>query len=420
MEFFSGGAGATAAARFSLSGLWPVAQVQPAPPGHAQVHPCRSDFPPQPVSSFHFLAATPPPTRIDMHSPDAFPPVYGVPLSPKTPKSIAEVEPLSPSTRATSKVVGEGSPPDASQRPDSSSRAACSQHSTTHPGVEQAPYVVDQDDLIDQHVGYFLRHHPEVHARHAIKRKQRGVYQLDARELSLEWQYAAEPGGQGSLVVVDGPLRQPFSDYMEMTEKNAEYDARSVNRSSLSMIGKEQRMSFDDHHKVYTRLEAMKVAKEQASLREQHAVYIKDGKEVPEDMLVKYKTTIQQKLGTPGQQAGQRMWSSLERSSGGRSPPPPPPPTTPDNKFSDAHGQSPAYSSSRAEGALGGHAPPPPPRRMADVYASEPLDVPIFCNLGGASLSGSRTQRSPGPLQPAPWQQAYPADSSVYYNARGV
>ena len=38
--------------------------------------------------------------------------------------------------------------------------------------------------------------------------------------------------------------------------------------------------SFQDTHKVYSRLEAMKVAKEQALVRERAADYTKDGREV--------------------------------------------------------------------------------------------------------------------------------------------
>ncbi|CAK0823851.1 unnamed protein product, partial [Prorocentrum cordatum] len=79
-------------------------------------------------------------------------------------------------------------------------------------------YEVDREDLLDQHVGYYLRHHPEVHAEHTIARKCPGVYDIDGREVTVEWQYAAEPGGQATRGRGTGPLRQPFSDYMEMTE----------------------------------------------------------------------------------------------------------------------------------------------------------------------------------------------------------
>lgn len=282
------------------------------------------------------------------------------------------------------------------------------------------PYEVDQDDLLDQHVAYYLRHHPDIHAKHAIQRKTGGVYWLDGREVALEWQYAAEPGGQGFLVVVDGPLKQPFSDYMEMTENNAEYDVNSTNRSSLSMIPKDQRMSFHDQHKVYTRLEAMKVAKEQALFREKHADYVKEGREAPDDLLVKYKKTIQQKLGQQGRQS--------HRSSGGGAPPPPPPMTA-------YPYEPPPPSDMRLDAPGGGPRPPPPPPMTAypyeqtppsergydmptgpiggptpqqlrnNVWQDEPADAPLFNNFGGVpfgSYSPPASYQSPGSYQSQP------------------
>merc|ERR1740117_283424 len=47
---------------------------------------------------------------------------------------------------------------------------------------------------------------------------------------------------------------------------------------------------------MYNRLEAMKVAKEQALVREKAADYIRDGQEVPENLMYKYKKTISHKL----------------------------------------------------------------------------------------------------------------------------
>lgn len=55
-------------------------------------------------------------------------------------------------------------------------------------------------------------------------------------------------------------------------------------------------MTFDDVHKNYTRLEAMKVAKEQASIREKAADYTREGRQVPEDLVKKYNKTLRQKL----------------------------------------------------------------------------------------------------------------------------
>mmetsp|Transcript_135326 Transcript_135326/g.270003 ORF Transcript_135326/g.270003 Transcript_135326/m.270003 type:complete len:1016 (-) Transcript_135326:220-3267(-) len=160
-------------------------------------------------------------------------------------------------------------------------------------------YRADKEDLLDQHVAYYLRRHPQTRKRHTVARKRPGVYELDGREVNIEWQYASEPGQQGFLVVVDGPLRQPFSDYMEDTEANAEYEGQDIGTSSLHMIPKDRRISFNDTHKVYSRLEAMKVAKEQALVREKAANFTKEGKDVPQDIMQRYKKSIQQKLGLP-------------------------------------------------------------------------------------------------------------------------
>lgn len=184
------------------------------------------------------------------------------------------------------------------QRPRYETAAELGRESTAPPGVGPPQYVADKEDLLDQHVAYYLRHHPDVHRRHHLVRKRPGVYELNNREVLVEWQYATEPGGQGHLVVLDGPLRQPFSDYMECSEFNAEYDTQSIgSRSALHMIPKDKRMSFGDQHKVYTRLEAMKVAKEQALVRETHADYVNQGRVAPNDLMDKYKKTITQKLG---------------------------------------------------------------------------------------------------------------------------
>ncbi|CAJ1410853.1 unnamed protein product [Effrenium voratum] len=153
----------------------------------------------------------------------------------------------------------------------------------------EEPYKAEPEDLIDQHVAYFLRKNPQVRPRHKIQRRSPGVYLLDSRDVQIEWQYATEPGGQGFLVVVDGPLRQPFSDYMMDTEENATYDGQDIVQSNLHLIARDRRISFNDTHKVYNRLEAMKVAKEQALVREKAASYVKDGRDVPQDLMARYK-----------------------------------------------------------------------------------------------------------------------------------
>jgi hypothetical protein len=139
---------------------------------------------------------------------------------------------------------------------------------------------------------------PELFTNHRIAREAPGVYILDGHEVTLEWQPSPESGRKpGHLLVVDGPLRQPLADYLTMSEVNAEYDTHALEKTSaLHHVPKERRMTFDDEHAKYSRLEAMRVAKEQATLRERAADYIKEGKQVPEDLVKKYKKALRRTI----------------------------------------------------------------------------------------------------------------------------
>mmetsp|Transcript_1836 Transcript_1836/g.3207 ORF Transcript_1836/g.3207 Transcript_1836/m.3207 type:complete len:383 (+) Transcript_1836:66-1214(+) len=153
------------------------------------------------------------------------------------------------------------------------------------------------ENALDQHVVYFLRKHPDFYHRHTISRIQPGRYQLDGREIGVEWHYG-QSGEEGYLVAVDGPLRQPFADYVQGTEANACFDDQRLPLSSLQQIPKERQLSFGDMHQVVSRLEAMKIAKEQALVREMAAEYTKDGQIVPQSALMeRYQKTIDKKLG---------------------------------------------------------------------------------------------------------------------------
>jgi len=165
----------------------------------------------------------------------------------------------------------------------------------------------EREDLLDQHVAYYLKHHPEVNQRHNLHRVRPGVYNFNGREISVEWHYADTPGEQGFLICIDGPLRQPFADYMQDNENCIEYDDKRLGKSALSQIPKGKRLSFGDSNKVYSRLEAMKVAKEQALVREKAADYMNDGMVVPQqELMSKYKKTLSQKLGERRQSAPER------------------------------------------------------------------------------------------------------------------
>lgn len=258
------------------------------------------------------------------------------------------------------------------------------------------PYVADKEDLLDQHVAYYLRHHPDVHRKNALVRKRPGVYELNNREVLVEWQYATEPGGQGHLVVLDGPLRQPFAHYMEMNETSAEYDTNSLQtKSALHMIPKEKRMSFGDQNKVYTRLEAMKVAKEQALVRETAADYVKSGKDVPGELMTKYKKTIAQKLGP-----NRRTAPSNQNS--GNSPPAQPNPEPPRR---EVHEQPPPPAPTTSY---------QPPQQAAQPAAQAPLSyappstTPWQPYNGGVSPSAAASPYNGGVSPSAAATAGYP------------
>jgi len=159
----------------------------------------------------------------------------------------------------------------------------------------------EQPDRIDQHVQYYLRHHPDISRKHKVIKKRLGVYEINRHEVWVEWQHNYVNPSQGYLLVIDGPLKQPFADYMTMTEANAEYDLGTVAKTTpLHHVPKEKRMTFDDTHKQYGRLEAMKVAKEQAALRDKAASYANLGKIVPDELVDKYNRNLDRKLGKNG------------------------------------------------------------------------------------------------------------------------
>ncbi|CAE7330550.1 PHO91, partial [Symbiodinium pilosum] len=155
----------------------------------------------------------------------------------------------------------------------------------------------EEEDLIHQHVLYILRKNPDVSKSRKVQQVTQGVYLVDGHEVNIEWRHSREPGKRGCPVVVDGPMRQPLIDYLRFSEENKEYDTETVAcTTSLHQVPKDQRMTFDDKHKQYSRLEAMKVAKEQACIREQAADYLLDGKQVPDDLVRRYNKALRSKI----------------------------------------------------------------------------------------------------------------------------
>lgn len=77
-------------------------------------------------------------------------------------------------------------------------------------------------------------------------------------------------GGSASLVVVDGPLRQPLADYLAHTGKNEAWTQVPVVQSALHALPARERVSFEEVFPK-SRAEAMQLAVREAGARERFA-----------------------------------------------------------------------------------------------------------------------------------------------------
>lgn len=227
-----------------------------------------------------YVDASPPPFAKD--------PVQAPAMTPYGPAPVTGAEPARPTCQSETAY---GPAPDM-QQPNAANIQAHANHSAA------------ASDQIDQHVRHYLQTHPRVDGRR-LQRKSCGVYTFDGREITIEWQnndwhnmmpwQASEPGG--CIMVNDGPLRQPFGDYVESRDANAVYNSANMRRSNLELLPLESRLSFKDDEDRYGRLDAMKVAKEQANFRERAAEYARAGQLVPPDLMEKYEKAMDIKLG---------------------------------------------------------------------------------------------------------------------------
>eukprot|EP00929_Paragymnodinium_shiwhaense_P074179 TRINITY_DN37941_c0_g1_i1.p1 TRINITY_DN37941_c0_g1~~TRINITY_DN37941_c0_g1_i1.p1 ORF type:complete len:586 (-),score=67.13 TRINITY_DN37941_c0_g1_i1:65-1822(-) len=167
---------------------------------------------------------------------------------------------------------------------------------SSHVQLQPRSYVEDKQDPLDAHVAYYLRHNQDIHAKVPVVRKCPGYYDIAGREVKVEWQHGNQ-AGQGQLLAVDGPLRQPFADYMRKSEANVEYCSNGLDSGAIHGIPQERRLTFGDQQHIYSRLDAMKVAKTQAQYREKAADYVQQGVDVPGDLMDRYQRTVSQKLG---------------------------------------------------------------------------------------------------------------------------
>lgn len=199
--------------------------------------------------------------------------------------------------------AGSASPPFSSLRPSFPSPAL----STTtvyptlllgsyriSPGAARTPLKAVVEDIpLERRVQHFISTNRVLARDNGIKELGGASYRIHNREVVLEWR-----ASDSHLIVIDGPLRQPLLDYVTGTDNNAEYEAIITDACSRSVheIPKEKRLSFGDDNTEYSRIDAMKVAKEQAMFREKAAGFMQAGKALPTNMFDNYSKTLKNKL----------------------------------------------------------------------------------------------------------------------------
>merc|ERR1719498_916927 len=97
---------------------------------------------------------------------------------------------------------------------------------------------LSQGDIIQVEVDKYLQAKPQASSQ--IKRIGDGRYLIDGRPVKVGF------CRQGFLVVHDGPLRQPFTDYVGKQEATAVYHGQGLKNSTLNNLPKENRLSFGD------------------------------------------------------------------------------------------------------------------------------------------------------------------------------
>lgn len=132
-------------------------------------------------------------------------------------------------------------------------------------------FISDMEDIVDVKLSEYFKAHPEAYLKTRLTRVNPGVYSIHGHEIKVEWDE-----DNGTLMVKDGPLKQPFDHYLNFEDTSAQYSGSIFQaKNNLQTIPKECRMTFNDSGKGDTRQAAMKKAKEQAVAREAAARALK-------------------------------------------------------------------------------------------------------------------------------------------------
>lgn len=106
--------------------------------------------------------------------------------------------------------------------------------------------------------------------QHPVIRVAPGIYHIAQRQVKVY----VEEGEDGNVVMVrDGPLTQPFLDYVFDTGENEDFDIVQSS-TNLCTLPEHARLQVPDAPATECRLTAMREAKAQAEKREEHATYL--------------------------------------------------------------------------------------------------------------------------------------------------
>jgi len=97
-------------------------------------------------------------------------------------------------------------------------------------------FISDPEDIVDVQIAEYFTARPEMYLKTLLTRIRPGVYSMfegAGREILVEWVGPSKK--QGQLVVSDGPVRQPFADFMENKSPNpSDFSIRSAHSKNTS------------------------------------------------------------------------------------------------------------------------------------------------------------------------------------------
>jgi len=106
-------------------------------------------------------------------------------------------------------------------------------------------FISDPEDIVDVHVAKYFEAKPHVYLSTRLTRVSPGIYSMQSgRCIDVEWVEASGPNDEGELVVKDGPLRQPFPDFMDLKDSTAEYNSSIYCKNSMQASPQDKSMNL--------------------------------------------------------------------------------------------------------------------------------------------------------------------------------